>query len=370
LGDAGVIGALKRTWDNFRGAGEAAVTVPPMDGALRPNRLLEEAPKLLDITAPEDIATNGQRTFIAAGRQVLSLDMAANATTVAHEYASDITAIALSSKGVLVVALADGEIRVEAGENGKLPKVRCVTAMTFVSETELAITQGSTSHSAEEWKHDLMQRGATGTVQRINLKTGDVKRVADKLSWPYGIVVTSDGKLAVSESWRNRLVIVGEGSAVTPVLDDLPGYPARITQDAGDGYWLSIFAPRNQIIEFIQREPEFLRRMMTEVPAEYWAAPTLKPSATFLEPLQGGAQKHFGMLKPWAPSRSYGLVARLDRQFRPVMGYHSRADGTRHGVTQCVETTAGLLVASKGGDAILLLDPNARSVARDQLGEH
>ena len=76
------------------------------------------------------------------------------------------------------------------------------------------------------------------------------------------------------------------------------------------------------------------------------------------------------MLKPWAPSRSYGLVARLDRQFRPVMGYHSRADGTRQGVTQCVETTAGLLVASKGGDAILLLDPNARSVARDQLGEH
>ena len=243
-----MIGALKRTWDNFRGAGEAAVTVPPMDGALRPNRLLEEAPKLLDITAPEDIATNGQRTFIAAGRQVLSLDMAANATTVAHEYAGDITAIALSPNGVLAVALADGEIRVEGGEAGNLPKVRCVTAMTFVTETDLAITQGSTSHSAQEWKHDLMRRGATGTVQRINLKTGDVKRVADKLSWPYGVVVTSDGKLAVSESWRNRLVIVGEGSAVTPVLDDLPGYPARITQDAGDGYWLSIFAPRNQII--------------------------------------------------------------------------------------------------------------------------
>ena len=365
-----MIGALKRTWDNFRGAGEAAVTVPPMDGALRPNRLLEEAPVLLDITAPEDMATNGQRTFIAAGRQVLSLDVAAKTPTLAHEYASDVTAIALSPNGVLAVALADGQILIEGSDTVKLPKILCVTAMTFISETELAITQGSTSHSADEWKHDLMQRGATGTVQRINLKTGDVKRVADKLGWPYGIVLTPDGKLAVSESWRNRLVIVSEGSAPMSVLDDLPGYPARITRDAGDGYWLSIFAPRNQIIEFIQREPEFLRRMMTEVPAEYWAAPTLKPSATFLEPLQGGAQKHFGMLKPWAPSRSYGLVARLDRQFRPTMGYHSRADGTRHGVTQCVETPSGLLVASKGGDAILMLDPDARSVARDHLGEH
>ncbi|MDB5554406.1 MAG: hypothetical protein JWL86_4390 [Rhizobium sp.] len=365
-----MIAALKRTWDNFRGAGEAAVTVPPMDGALRPNRLLEEAPKLLDITAPEDIATNGQRTFIAAGRQVLSLDAAAKTTAVAHEYASDITAIALSPNDALAVALADGDIRVEGSDAAKLPKIRCVTAMTFVSETELAITQGSTSHSADEWKHDLMQRGATGTVQRIDLKTGNVKRIAAKLAWPYGIVLTPEGKLAISESWRNRLVIVGEGSAATPVLDDLPGYPARITPAADGGYWLSIFAPRNQIIEFIQREPEFLRRMMTEVPPEYWAAPTLKPSATFLEPLQGGAQKHFGMLKPWAPSRSYGLVAHLDRQFRPTMGYHSRADGTRHGVTQCVETPAGLLVASKGGDAILLLDPNARSVARDRMGEH
>ncbi|CAN7596692.1 hypothetical protein [Rhizobium sp. LjRoot254] len=365
-----MIGALKRTWDNFRGAGEAAVTVPPMDGALRPNRLLEEAPVLLDITAPDDIATNGKRTFIAAGRQVLSLDVLAKTTTVAHEYASDITAISLSPNGALAVALADGEIRIESGETGKLPRIRCVTAMAFISETELAITQGSTSRSADEWKHDLMQRGSTGTVQRINLKTGEAKRVADKLAWPYGIVVTPDGKLVASESWRNRLVIVGEGSAFTPILDDLPGYPARITPAADGGYWLAIFAPRNQIIEFIQREPEFLRRMMTEVPPEYWAAPTLKPSATFLEPLQGGAQKHFGMLKPWAPSRSYGLVARLDRQFRPTMGYHSRADGTRHGVTQCAETPAGLLVASKGGDAILLLDPHARSVARDQLGEH
>ena len=182
LGDAGVIGALKRTWDNFRGAGESAVTVPPMDGALRPNRLLEEAPVLIDITAPEDIATNGQRTFIAAGRQVLSLDVAAKATIVAHDYASDITAIALSPNGVLAVALVDGEIRIEAGEARDLPKIGCVTAMTFVSETELAITQGSSGHSAAEWKHDLMLRGATGSVQRIDLKTGAVKRVADRLA--------------------------------------------------------------------------------------------------------------------------------------------------------------------------------------------
>jgi hypothetical protein len=46
-----VIGALKRTVDNFLGRGEAAVTVPVMDGPLKPNQLLEAAGRVL--TAPE-----------------------------------------------------------------------------------------------------------------------------------------------------------------------------------------------------------------------------------------------------------------------------------------------------------------------------
>jgi hypothetical protein len=35
-----MIGALKRKLDGFLGRGEAAVTVPVMDGPLKPNQLL------------------------------------------------------------------------------------------------------------------------------------------------------------------------------------------------------------------------------------------------------------------------------------------------------------------------------------------
>ena len=38
-----MIGGLARVMDNLLGRGEAAVTVPPLDGALRPNRRLDEA---------------------------------------------------------------------------------------------------------------------------------------------------------------------------------------------------------------------------------------------------------------------------------------------------------------------------------------
>jgi hypothetical protein len=366
-----MIGTLKRAWDNFRGAGEAAVTVPSMDGALRPNRLLEEAPEILGVAAPDDIVSDGRMAYIATGTQVLRLDIASRQSALAFRYDADITALALSPAGVLAVALADDRIMLENGPAATVPlHLRCVTAMVFKSEHELAATQGSVTRAAGEWKRDLMERSATGAVHSIDIRSGDSKCLADGLSWPYGLVSAADGQLAVSESWKNRLVTVGNGAAPKVLLADLPGYPARLSPASSGGYWLSVFAPRNQIIEFIQREPEFLRRMMSEIEPEYWAAPTLKPSASFLEPLQGGAQKHFGQLKPWAPSRSYGLVVRLDKSFRPVTAYHSRADGRHHGVTKAVETPDGVLVASKGGDAVLLLDPSARSLAHEQTGEH
>lgn len=366
-----MIAAIRRAWDNFRGAGESAVTVPPMDGALRPNRLLEDAPEILGVAVPDDVVSDGRQAYIATGRQVLRLDLATRQAAAAFSYDTEITALALSPAGVLAVALADDRIMLEGSPAASVPvKLRCITAMTFTSEQELAVTQGSETRAASEWKRDLMERGSTGAVYSVDISSGSMRRLAGGLGWPYGIVKTAEGGLAISESWKNRLLVIANGAAPKLLLGDLPGYPARLAPAMSGGYWLSVFAPRNQIIEFIQREPEFLRRMMTEVEPDYWAAPTLKPSATFLEPLQGGAQKHFGQLKPWAPSRSYGLVVHLDRNFRPTMGYHSRADGKHHGVTKAIETPNGVLVAAKGGDAVLLLDPSARSAAREQLGEH
>jgi hypothetical protein len=54
------------------------------------------------------------------------------------------------------------------------------------------------------------------------------------------------------------------------------------------------------------------------------------------------------VLKPWSPSRSYGLVARLDPTFRPIASLHSRANGRRHGVTSCLMVDKRLFFAAKG----------------------
>jgi hypothetical protein len=139
------------------------------------------------------------------------------------------------------------------------------------------------------------------------------------------------------------------------VLDDLPGYPSRLSRGTAGDAWLSVFAPRNQLVELVIREPAYRNQMMRTIPPEYWIAPALRSRLSLLEPLQGGGVRQMGMLKPWAPTRSYGLVIRLDTGLQPRASFHSRADGTRHGVTSCVECQGRLVVGCKGGDEILIL---------------
>jgi hypothetical protein len=176
--------------------------------------------------------------------------------------------------------------------------------------------------------------------------------VADGLAWPYGLLPEGSGVI-VSESWRHRLVRLG-GARPQPVLESLPGYPARLVPATGGGAWLALFAPRNRLIEFVLQETHYRLAMMAEVPPEFWIAPALASGQSFLEPLQCGGIRMMGVHKAWSPTRSQGLVVRLGEDLAPKYSFHSRANGTRHGVTSVLEHQGRLLVASKGGNCIVV----------------
>ena len=96
-------------------------------------------------------------------------------------------------------------------------------------------------------------------------------------------------------------------------------------------------------------------RMMAEIEPRYWIAPRLRSGKSFKEPMQGAHIKTMGVIKPWAPPRSYGLVIRLDADGAPLYSLHSRVDGVNHGVVSAVELDGDLVVVAKGPGRVLRL---------------
>jgi hypothetical protein len=103
----------------------------------------------------------------------------------------------------------------------------------------------------------------------------------------------------------------------------------------------------------VLREDRFRRRMIQEVDPAYWIAPALSSGHSFKEPLQAGGVIRLGIHKPWAPTRSYGLILRLDENLEPLWSCHSRADGKRHGMTSLAEVDGALLATSKGKGEVI-----------------
>lgn len=350
--------ALHRALDNFRGTGEASVAVPLFDGPLKPNKALDNAEILLRRPDINDIAADGQGGLYAAcSEELLRIDLNGN-VDVLETFDAPIQALG-SMDGILAVA-TDRRVILRGGvyegreiESFDGSPLTCLNALTFDEHGKLYISQGSMVHSNADWKHDLMRHGATGRIIKHVLNTNKSSVVASGLKYCYGVCALR-GRLWASESWAHRIVEV-TSKDILPALSHLPGYPSRIAPAGNKGYWLTLFAKRTQLVEFVLRENDYREEMIRTIHPDYWIAPSLNAGSDFLEPLQFGAVKMMGILKPWAPSRSYGIVIRLNQELIPQYSYHSRADGNNHGTISAIESADNLFVLSRGGDCILRL---------------
>jgi hypothetical protein len=338
-----------------------AVTIPPMDGPLRPNTVLDDTPALLEIEAPDNLAFDGQQMLFSSGLELFALSAAVQGTRIA-QFDAPVTALAAAPGGGIAVALDDGRILLKGGAHDQMTlqpadfgDLACPTALAFADADTLFVCQGSSAYPASDWVIDLMERNASGSIWRVDLAKGSKTCLAQDLAFPHGLLVPADGKRVIlSESWRHRLTAIATGGgAPQPVLTKLPGYPSRLAPAEDGGAWLCLFAPRNRLIEFVLEEGDYRTAMMREIAREHWIAPALSSGASFLEPLQCGGVKTMGLHKPWSPSRSCGLLVRLDRNLRPVASFHSRANGRRHGITSVIAREGRVLVTAKGGNAIL-----------------
>ncbi|MGV3551001.1 hypothetical protein [Rhizobium sp.] len=361
---------LANLLDRFLGRGEWAVTVPTFDGPLLPNQKLEEAETLALAGSADNLVSTSKGILLSSGRKLLRLQPG-GALEEISEYDQDITALA-TARGMTAIGFDGKGIVISGGahdgasfEGAGQDRLGCVTALTFLNSDTLLATTGSATLGASGWRRDLMQKGSSGAVWKIDLARRTVECVKSGLAWAAGIATTGSNRIFVSESWRHRVIAIDLATGHTEnVLQHLPAYPARIAPAIDAGYWLSFYSTRNQLVEFILREDKFRQRMLAEIPEPYWVAPSLNSWSSYKEPMQGSQLKQMGVLKPYAVTRSYGLVVNCDSQMRPLSSFHSRADGAAHGTVAACEHGDDLIVASRGGSKILRL----AGVASEQRG--
>jgi hypothetical protein len=105
---------LKKAVDSWFGRGEASITIPPMDGAFRPNDLLDLAPSSLEAPAPDCLAVTSHGVIVSSDRSLLSVDKPGGAEIASFD--APISALTGLPDGGAAVGLSDGRIVFVGGE--------------------------------------------------------------------------------------------------------------------------------------------------------------------------------------------------------------------------------------------------------------
>jgi len=343
--------------------------IPVLDGAFSPNNRLDQARVLGEpIDRPDDLVIGpDQALYVSSACQVLRCTGADFAQREVFVTTDDLAGpLAFSNDGKLLVGVAgQGLLAFDAAgvRIGTLNDVAgvplaCPTALTVASDGAVFVTDGSRAHRADDWLPDLLQRlPPTGRLVACDASLGSARVLADGLDWPSGITFDKrSGELWLTEAWKHRLTArTTDGALHRVIVRNFAGYPSRVTSDPQGGGWMAFFGMRTQLIEFVLRERAFCEAMMATVPRELWIGPSLENRFDYREPTQIGHIKKLGIQKPWAPPRSYGLVARLDDQGEPVSSLHSRVQGRVHGVTAVRRVGTRVLALAKARNLLVEL---------------
>jgi sugar lactone lactonase YvrE len=340
--------------------------IPVLDGGLSPN---DELDTFEELTAPGafeplDVLPSGDAVLASGGDAVWRIPAAGGEPEPLARLAGTTGPLAAErSSSVLVGVSGEGLLRLDDG--GRRPSVvcteaagtavACLTAVAVATDGTIYATEGSVTSTSEDWPRNLLERRSDGRLLAINPDTGVARVVAADLAWPAGVCPAGDADhVLVTEACKHRVLRVHTGTgAVEVVRDNLAGYPAQIHPGAPGRYWLGFLSLRTHLVEFVLREDEYRRDMLASLPPEFWIRPALRTTGDRWEPLQIGQVKHLNVTKPWAPPRSYGLVARMDGAGRFEASFQSRAGGARHGCLSARPDGDRLLVACAGGRVVL-----------------
>lgn len=341
-------------------------SLAPLDAGLTPNDRLEDLVGVVNeaFDEPDDVLVESDGSvLVTSGNEIVRVTD--QGRSVLATLAGTVGPIARIAEGSYLVGVAGLGVQ-RVSPNGQVDTVcaivdgasiHCPTDIAVASDGTVYVTNGSSSHHGDAWVHDLMEMNTSGRLVSIASDFGASTTVAEGLAYPSGVTISLDqSRLLVSEAWAHRILSVrlDTPSRVEVLVDNFSGYPGRLATDESGGYWLAVFALRTQLVDFVLNQRDYVEEMMKSIEPDYWIRPALRSLNSGLEPLQGGQIRKLGVVKPWAPPRSYGLMVRLSDEGHALESWHSRGGGHRHGVTSVRPAGTHVAVAIRGGRQILL----------------
>src|ERR1700759_483338 len=173
-----MIGVLKRAYSAFRGSDDETASAPMMDGPLRPNALLDAAPVALSLADVDNLTHHRGALLCSSGSQLLRLAPQGSSLLASDARAfdqavtfiaggpSDSLAIGFDGRGILILEGPHaGKMVADIGGRPLLSP----TAGLFIDADRLVVANGAESRTAADWKRDLMETGATGSLCLIDL---------------------------------------------------------------------------------------------------------------------------------------------------------------------------------------------------------
>jgi len=331
-----------------------------LEGVLGPNGRLDEAAGM-GVAAPDAlcVAADG-RLLYSSGPRVMALGAWGAHPETRATFDAPVTALCRSPAGLVAVGLAGGRVAVldatgQSAEGWTLPsgRVASVVDCVFVSEDELMLVDCGYGPDEDVLASAAWHDEARGQLVSLN-RAGEVRIVRPGLHCPMGVCLDATGAPLVT--LLERASIVDASGKVRQA--GYPGYPGRVRK-IEKGYALACLSRRDPLIEFLKTERDFVAEMKAKIEPRRWIAPRANPEFSHDFPIELGATRLFGEVKPWAPSFSYGLLVETDESLMPVGSAQSRANGKRHAICDLVEWNGSLIAVSKASGEILNIGAEA-----------
>ena len=163
---------LRKAMDRWFGRGEASITVPPMDGAFRPNDLPRRRRRRSSRSRSLIVwPITSRGLVVSSGRSLFSVDRPDGAPLASFD--AEISALAGLAGRRRGGRPDRRQNRVRrrperrARRSPRSAELSCITALAAARRRRPARRQRLASNGPAAWKRDLMEKNASGSVWRI-----------------------------------------------------------------------------------------------------------------------------------------------------------------------------------------------------------